>query len=203
MVCNILYEQMFFAALADREGRSVASVYGKPVKDEGYSGEKFCNLVKFDEKPFFHILGGHKQDKSVCEMLGKVLLARFPEFYLKVYRLFPEYNSRLVLHNGYLKSPLSVESCIAKYEDFMMAAEREWRSLPFGSVRDVGVGVLGVNMIRSLSQSELTVKEVVDNACACIKPDMIPGNVKVKLVMKEMEYLMYFGAVILRKEHEV
>ena len=32
---------------------------------------------------------------------------------------------------------------------------------------------------------------------------MIPGNVKVKLVMKEMEYLMYFGAVILRKEHEV
>jgi len=276
VVCNILYEQMFFAALADREGRSVASVYGKPVKDEGYSGEKFCNLVKFDEKPFFHILGGHKQDKSVCEMLGKVLLARFPEFYLKVYRLFPEYNSRLVLHNGYLKSPLSVESCIAKYEDFMMTAEREWRSLPFGSiwsiekeeanaykninsegilssrlrlspylkifeipedwpekalailrrrlslpssmkrfwicmvprlgadgVRDVGVGVLGVNMIRSLSQSELTVKEVVDNACACIKPDMIPGNVKVKLVMKEMEYLMYFGAVILRKEHEV
>ena len=70
-------------------------------------------------------------------------------------------------------------------------------------VRDVGVGVLGVNMIRSLSQSELTVKEVVDNACACIKPDMIPGNVKVKLVIKEMEYLMYFGAVILRKEHEV
>lgn len=49
----------------------------------------------------------------------------------------------------------------------------------------------------------MTVKEVVDNACACIKPDMIPGNVKVKLVMKEMEYLMYFGAVILRKEHEV
>lgn len=41
-------------------------------------------------------------------------------------------------------------------------------------------------MIRSLSQSELTVKEVVDNACACIKPDMIPGNVKVKLVMKEI-----------------
>lgn len=114
--------------------------------------------------------------------------------YLKIFEIPEDWPEKAL---AILRSRLSLPSSMKRFWICMVPR------LGADGVRDVGVGVLGVNIIRSLSQSELTVKEVVDNACACIKLDMIPGNVKVKLVMKEMEYLMYFGAVILRKEHKV
>ncbi len=67
-------------------------------------------------------------------MLGRLLLSKYPDFYLRAYQLFPKYNSRLTLHEDAQESPLSIEKCIAKYEDFVLSAEKEWRRIPFSTV---------------------------------------------------------------------
>lgn len=45
--CNLLFEQMFFAAQADMNNKKVA-VLRRPMYDEGYTSRDFCNLTNFE-----------------------------------------------------------------------------------------------------------------------------------------------------------
>ena len=87
--CNILFEQVLFAVLSDMSGKNVATI-GRPMRDEGYTSREFCNLTDYDNKSFFHILGGHKGSKAVCYALERVLLTRYREYFLRIAELYPE-----------------------------------------------------------------------------------------------------------------
>ena len=67
VVCNIFFEQIILAAFADLKKREVASVLGRDVKDEGYSGFEFCDLAYYEQRAFFHLLGGHKPQMAALE----------------------------------------------------------------------------------------------------------------------------------------
>ena len=266
--CNILFEQIFLATMAEKQNKIIGCL-GRDTKDEGYTREEFCNLLEFEEHSFFHVLGGHKQNKYTCEMLAKVLLSRHPTYFLKVYKLFPKYNTRLVLHNQ-MESPLNVESCIATYEDFLKAADNEMTHISFEKlflmekicgnvhrlvhsdsfykkklrcnpylrkfnlkkewpkeaksilrtrlnvplsmsefsivvipelggrgIKELGVSTLGMNIIQCLSNDFLTMTEVSDRLAICWADKESLKKNKDQLILKEIEYLLFWGAIAL------
>lgn len=93
--CNVFFEQLMFAAIADSQKRDVASVLGRAMKDEGYTQKDFCDLLSFENKQFFHILGGHKQRETTCKGLSLTLLRLYPDSFEKVVSLFPHRHPRL------------------------------------------------------------------------------------------------------------
>ena len=132
--CNILFEQMLFASMADGQKRDVTCLINRPIRDEGYRTEDFCNVVKHAQRGFFHILGGHKQEWNVCEKLRKAMLDKYPSYALKIMSMFPEMHSRLRIIPKEEELYLTVEHCIAQYEDFIGDTERLWRTLPFSDL---------------------------------------------------------------------
>lgn len=91
--CNVFFEQMLFAIYARKMGKTVAKVIKQPVADTGYTRSGFCDVARFHEKKFFHILGGHKQVKRIYQRLADVLLSLYPVYYRRVMELFgqPQY----------------------------------------------------------------------------------------------------------------
>lgn len=90
--CNVYFEQIFFAVLTERAHKRVTTVYEQTMRDNGYCSAEFCNLDRFTQQAFFHILGGHKRNKSVMAALRRALLRFYPETYLRVLNLFPDKN---------------------------------------------------------------------------------------------------------------
>ena len=129
VTCNIFFEQIFFAALADVEGREVAGVHGRAMSDNGYTAKEFCDLSHFREHPFFHILGGHKRNLGICKALERAMLKMHGDTYWKLINLFPERNWRLADAKPPTPS-ISVERCIAQYEDYLAQLQQEWKNIP-------------------------------------------------------------------------
>ena len=107
--CNVFFEQAIFAAIADQEKRTVEDITGYPVNDNGYTINEFCDLKFYEQKNFFHILGGHKGNSYILGMFGKCMLNMYPKEYINILSLFPYINNRFcespdVLFRGcYLK----------------------------------------------------------------------------------------------------
>lgn len=127
--CNILFEQVFFAVLADMEGKEVASVLGRAMKDEGYSGREFCDLAYWNQRPFFHLLGGHKRNPYNEEMIRRTLLRLYPDVLERVLALFPERHRRFSGKTEEEPACMSVERSIACYEDAVERQQKIWDSL--------------------------------------------------------------------------
>ena len=127
--CNILFEQVFFAVLADLEHRDVASVLGRGVKDEGYSGREFCDLSYWSQRPFFHLLGGHKRNPYNVEMLRRTLLRLYPDVLDRLTALFASSHRRFSVGIQNEKNCMSIERSIAVYEDHVTKKQEEWDKL--------------------------------------------------------------------------
>lgn len=93
--CNVFFEQVIFAVFADKNEKTVENVLGRAMIDEGYMARDFCALKDYDNKAFFHILGGHKRSDGVCNMLEKTLMSKYPDTYLRISRAFPQRHVRL------------------------------------------------------------------------------------------------------------
>lgn len=137
VVCNIFFEQIILAAFADLKKREVASVLGRDVKDEGYSGFEFCDLAYYEQRAFFHLLGGHKRNPYNCDMIGKTLLRLYPEYYERIVKMFPSLNKRFGALGSEPARTISIERCIARYEDFRGGLENEWRDMPVSNLVDL------------------------------------------------------------------
>ncbi|MEY8707673.1 DUF6734 family protein [Bacteroides faecichinchillae] len=132
---NLLFEQTLFAALAEERGKEVASVLGYVVPDNGYDYHRFCDFYRFEDVKFLHLLGGHKRNQRACELLGKTLLDRYPDYYRRIVELFPQNNKRL----GGIKQELpdmTVQQCIALYQDYLCDRIAEWKELPNETLYD-------------------------------------------------------------------
>ena len=91
--CNVFFEQVMFAVLADISQRQVFNILGRPMIDEGYMAKDFCALRYYEEKPFFHILGGHKRNQGVSNMIEGTLIRKYPKFYHYIAKLFYQRHS--------------------------------------------------------------------------------------------------------------
>ena len=128
--CNVFFEQVIFAVLADREEREVASVLGRPMRDEGYTGREFCDLLHFRNHPFFHVLGGHKRNQGICNSLERAMQKMHDEIFWPLANMFPGKNWRLAGDKQPTSSIISAERCIAQYEDFLEETRQGWKDIP-------------------------------------------------------------------------
>jgi len=127
--CNILFEQVFFAVLADLEDRKVTSMLGRAVRDEGYSGHEFCDLSYWSQRPFFHLLGGHKHNPYNVDMLRLTLLRLYPDVLERITSLFYKCHKRLSADDLCESTIPSIERSIAQYEDVVEKIRRKWSHL--------------------------------------------------------------------------
>ncbi len=115
--CNVFFEQMLFAIYAKTVGKDIARVIKRAVADNGYTRRDFCDVAKFHEKGFFHILGGHKRVKNIYRRVADVLLAFYPDYYHRAVDIAGALPFAFVLRRGVL------------YDEFLSERIREWETL--------------------------------------------------------------------------
>lgn len=130
--CNVFFEQVLFAVLADHRKREITDVLGRAMQDEGYTVHEFCNLDNYEEGYFFHLLGGHKKNVHVVPMLESAIIRMYPELYKQIVGMFPDRYVRFgkTSSSPVLSSVMSMEKSIAQWEDFLDKRAEEWKDLP-------------------------------------------------------------------------
>lgn len=124
---NVVYEQIFLSIMARDENADVAAVYPHTVRDNGYTAAEFCDLGRYGQRQFIHILGGHKRTQAICRMVENTLLKEYPECYEKVAALFPERHRRLYALP--VRAEAGGEDMPASYAAFLNAENAAWNNV--------------------------------------------------------------------------
>lgn len=121
VIHNILFEQILFAALVKEKGKKVATVLDHSIGDNKYSYDEFCDFYKFEDTDLMHVIGGHKKNKRVCELLERVLLQKYPEYYSRIVNLFADTHKRIgknyIPDNSYHDYCTFLEELLHKWEN--------------------------------------------------------------------------------------
>lgn len=134
---NILFEQILFAYVAEREKQRVKTVFPKTYNDNGYSAGDFCCLDKYREKSLFHLLGGHKRNRGIIDSLSDILLSLYENYYVKLVSAFPHLHQR-GFSNGIVCMPvMNTDRPIQSYIEFLNGAEEDWSTLSWDELMDV------------------------------------------------------------------
>ncbi|MBR6047111.1 MAG: hypothetical protein IKP44_03345 [Bacteroidaceae bacterium] len=172
--CNVFFEQVIFAMMADRENRTVASVLGRCMQDEGYTRGEFCDLDYYGEKPFYHILGGHKRSQAVCEMMSQAMLRLYPEHYRKILSLCSIRHHRLNKNVIYLRDMMTAQQSLAQYEDFLTEKEKEWKDLDVEELFQMEKEIAGFVRFTKMDGEEM--RDLTLKACPWFSIFHIPQN---------------------------
>lgn len=127
---NILFEQILFYALSKVYDKSVSTPLDHSVRDNGYTYQEFCDFYLYDNTKLMHIIGGHKRNQRVCELLGKTLLNKYPDYHKRIVELFPYNHKRLQGENKYtITSDLTSQMCVATYQDHLSGLSTKWEKI--------------------------------------------------------------------------
>ncbi|MDD3038886.1 DUF6734 family protein [Bacteroides sp.] len=127
---NILFEQILFYAITKMHNKSVRTILDHSVRDNGYCYKEFCDFYSYNNTKLMHILGGHKRNLRICELLGKTLLNKYPDYYKRIIELFRHNHKRMQNETKHAVLPdLSIQLCIASYQDFLLSLSEEWEKL--------------------------------------------------------------------------
>lgn len=125
--CNILFEQVLFAILAQKEKMNVSCVISRPIMDEGYSFGEFCDIANFYTHRYYHILGGHKRNKIILKNMVSILYSCYQKYYNTLLSLFPKHTT-LPTYIGYCKyTPGRIADGIEQYIRFLNKACIHWK----------------------------------------------------------------------------
>ena len=127
--CNVFMEQMLFAVFADDNNLPVSYVDERQIRDDGYTVADFCDLDSYDDGGYYHILGGHKQNNTVANMLERCVLRNAPHHYMLVKGLFPSRNIRFIDTDAELIGNLFTDSSLEDYMSAFDAFQNKWRFL--------------------------------------------------------------------------
>jgi len=148
--CNVFIEQIFFAMMVLEEQRTVESLIGRKIDDNGYTIREFCNLKEFERQPYFHLLGGHKCNEIVCDQMTRQLMMQYPEYYLRLKTLFHESNHRMAEHIA-----SDTERAINDFRDYLTSQEIRWRHLlPEDILRCERAAAMGLQLLEFEQMTE-------------------------------------------------
>ena len=134
---NILFEQILFYAQSNSYNKPVATVLDHSVRDNGYIYDDFCNFYLYDKAKLLHIIGGHKKNQRICDLLSKTLLNKYPDYYNRVVELFANNHKRMQNKAKNTTFPdLSVQMCIASYQDYLHSLSKKWEKLSYTDLYD-------------------------------------------------------------------
>ena len=130
---NIVYEQILFHVLAEKKNKKVSTILDHSIDDNGYGDDEFCDFYSFNKKELMHIIGGHKRNERICELLSRALLNKYPEYYQRIVDLFSANHRRLDptrSYNNFLDK-LSVEWDKISHEDLFEQERKSTNYLRF------------------------------------------------------------------------
>lgn len=160
--CNVFFEQILLAAMADKERKEVGSVVSHPMYDQGYTTSEFCNLRAFDNRPIHHLLGGHKYNPWVLRMLVQALLRLYPEMFQHILSLCPKFRYEVFTLIGHDSDCSEAE--IRPYLDFIESTRKDWSKLPLENLIK----------IESMSPTEEYIKAVVKKGDSTVTLSLSP-----------------------------
>lgn len=86
---NILFEQVLFYILVSEAKKKVTCQLKESYKDNGYTINDFGDFTRTKtDRTFLHLIGPHKNNKKVCDLMARTLLAEYPYYYYNVINLF-------------------------------------------------------------------------------------------------------------------
>ena len=172
--CNVFFEQVILAVMTDREGQEVTGVLDRAVKDEGYTRADFCDLNHYGDKPFYHILGGHKRNQSVCKIMDQAMLRLFPELYWQILSLCPTRHRRLNRNVLFIEGMMTAQQSLAQYEDFLTEKEKEWKDLDLKELFQMEREIAGFVRFTKLDEEDM--RSLTLKACPYLSVFHIPQN---------------------------
>lgn len=133
--CNVFFEQIIFAMMANREHKEVVNVLGRDMRDNGYTRREICDLKHYSDHLFHHLLGGFKKDAEVLSSLELALLGMFPDQYLHILSLFPERHVRMRPKEDICKAEQSSDdNSLNQYKSFLLNCRKDWQSIPLSDL---------------------------------------------------------------------
>ena len=217
---NVIFEQMLFAALAEKEERTIQPILEETIEDTGYTASKFCDIKSWQEKSLFHIVGGNKRVHDTFIAIEQKLFSSHFEYFRRIALLFPEKHPYVgtTLEKAFVEQTqkmLAVESFMRqslddvshqKYTRNAMlrilpnTQEGNTRTAYLPSIFSCGgkrftVGPLGMNILHLLDGIEST----KGSLCHSLYPYFTPNirNMAEVWIEKEMHYLLHHGAIII------
>ena len=126
---NLLFEQILLAYMVQEEGRVVSTVFSQTFNDNGYTTKEFCDLNRYGQKDYFHLLGGHKRNSEVIETFVETFISLHPDYYKSIVSLYPHHYQRGVTKGTVCLLMMNADSPIKSYIDFLNKTEMDWSEL--------------------------------------------------------------------------
>lgn len=160
---NLLFEQMLFAYKAKEEKVPVSTMFPQVFNDNGYTVAGFCQLNRYDEKGFFHLLGGHKRNLEVIEIFVETFMTLYPDYYKLILSLYPHHYQRGITKGAVSWLIINTDIPIKAYIDFLNKAELDWSTFSWEDL-------LKVEQRRIEGKRLSYHKDVLNDICVCCNP---------------------------------
>jgi len=85
---NMIFEQLLFFSMAEKEKKDVACLKDQIFNDNRYEQEIFANFPSVEKLRYLHLIGPHKRDKKICDWLARYLRNVDEETFLRITNLF-------------------------------------------------------------------------------------------------------------------
>ena len=217
---NVIFEQMLFATLVEKEERTIQPILEEAIEDTGYTASKFCDIKLWQEKDFFHIVGGNKRVHDTFIAIEQKLFSSHFEYFRRIALLFPEKHPYMgtTLEKAFVEQTqktLTGESFARQSLDDVPhqrytrnamlrilpnTHEGNTRTAYLPSIFSCGgkrftVEPLGMNILHLLDGKESTMEDLCHSLYPCFTPNM--SKMAETWIEKEMHYLLHHGAIII------
>jgi hypothetical protein len=85
---NILFEQILFYEFSKKENKTVNTLFNEVYDDLGYKFDDFADFTTIPLNKYFHLIGELKKDKVATDVLTRLLLKDYPEYFFRINKLF-------------------------------------------------------------------------------------------------------------------
>ena len=137
--CNLLFEQILFAYKARQERKAVGTLFPQTFNDNGYTAGDFCLLREYEQRGYFHLLGGHKRNPKIAVSLEETLMLYYSDHYKAVTSLFPGVYTRGLTESKVSFLVMTADILIEQYLDFLAGVEEGWSALSWEELAAVDI----------------------------------------------------------------
>lgn len=88
MNINMIFEQLLFFSMAQKQKKNVSCLIKKRIDDNGYHLEEIADFSNWNKLGYLHLIGPYKRNPEVCNLLAMYLRQENQEMFLRIINLF-------------------------------------------------------------------------------------------------------------------
>lgn len=120
---NIIFEQLLFYSMTNKEKKKVSCLMNNMINDNGYDHKRFADFPNAKNLKYLHLIGHHKRNRDVCDWLARYLRQENEEIFLRIVNLFKKqhyfYGSRFQEVFSAIESDTKNKFCYYKSESLV------------------------------------------------------------------------------------